>query len=252
MPTCTKSSLAAVTTQLQQDAKKSLAKQVARCWPADLPAPQIQVLEGAPVTCITQYTAGRDFDLVVMGSHGAGFLEQLFLGTTATRLVKRLQLPTLVVRKAPETNYQKILVPIDFSSYSASTVQAARRLSPKAEIVLMHAFESLYEGQMIHAGVDESTVHTFRVAARQQAALKIRALAGASGLTELDYQPQLVHGRAHKEILTVASAQNADCIAIGKQGKGFLNELLLGSVTKHVLFEATIDVLVQPALEPET
>jgi len=38
-----------------------------------------------------------------------------------------------------------------------------------------------------------------------------------------------------------------DCIAIGKQGKGFVNELLLGSVTKHILLESQSDVLVQPA-----
>lgn len=40
--------------------------------------------------------------------------------------------------------------------------------------------------------------------------------------------------------------QELDCdlIVMGKHGQGMLEELLLGSVTKHVLAESTGDVLV--------
>jgi nucleotide-binding universal stress UspA family protein len=37
---------------------------------------------------------------------------------------------------------------------------------------------------------------------------------------------------------------------MGKHGQGMLEELLLGSVTKHVLSEATCDVLVASAPPP--
>ena len=38
--------------------------------------------------------------------------------------------------------------------------------------------------------------------------------------------------------------QDCDLIVIGKRGLGLLEELLLGSVTKHVLAQSSADVLV--------
>jgi len=232
--------------QLRLDAEKSLAAQIMRCWPPDLSAPNARVLDGSPVSCISEHVQQHGYDLVVIGSHGAGFLEQLFLGTTATRLIKRLTAPVLVVRKALQASYQRILVPVDFSDFSQATVAAVLGLCPSAFMILMHAFESLYEGQMVHAGVDESTIHRYRIAAQEEAASKMRQLAQRLNLNQERYHLHLSHGRAHKEILAAAQNQRADCIAIGKQGKGFVSELLLGSVTKHVLFESQADVLVKP------
>jgi len=239
--------LAPLEDQVRDEAARALDEQLARCWPHGLAKPNAVVISGNPVAVIPDHATSVQVDLVVLGSHGAGFLEKLLLGTTATRLIKRLSIPTLVVRTHPIGPYQKILVPVDFSAYSEKTLQSVRRVMPSASIVLMHAFESFFEGQMTHAGVDEATIHRYRIAAREEASRKIQALAQQAGLTPQEYTSFLSHGRAYKEILAAEAAQQVDCIAMGKQGQGFVNELLLGSMTKHVLLESKSDVLVQPA-----
>jgi len=233
--------------QVRREVTLALEEQISRCWPVNAQKPQILIVDGSPVAMIPDHVAAGKFDVVVLGSHGAGFLEKLFLGTTATRLIKRLTVPTLVVRTPPTERYRKILVPVDFSPYSGKTLQSVKQFAPKASIVLMHAFESFFERHMTHAGVDESTIHRYRIAARDDAAKKIRTLAEQGGLSQQDFSTCLVHGTAYKEILAAEASQQADCIAMGKQGQGFVNELLLGSITKHVLLEAKSDVLVQPA-----
>jgi nucleotide-binding universal stress UspA family protein len=239
--------LAPLEDQVREEAERRLDEQIARCWPKGVVRPKAVVLSGNPVALIPDHALSVHADLVVLGSHGAGFLEKLFLGTTATRLIKRLTMPTLVVRTQPQGHYRRFLVPVDFSSYSEKTLQSVKRIAPSASIVLMHAFESFFEGQMTHAGVDEATIHRYRIAARDEAARKIQALAQRVGLSPQDYTSLLAHGRAYKEILAAEASQRVDCIAMGKQGQGFVNELLLGSMTKHVLLEAQSDVLVQPA-----
>jgi nucleotide-binding universal stress UspA family protein len=240
-------SVEALQQEIRKSATDSLANQIARCWPSDRGQPLALVIDGKAVSSLPAYAAERDCDLVVLGSHGAGFFEKLLLGTTATRLIKSLTVPTLVVRSPPRGPYRKVLTPVDFSSYSEKTLHSIKRFFPQASLVLMHAFESIFEGHMLHAGVDESTIHRYRIAARDEAAQKIRLLAQSAGFSTQDYSVCLAHGKPYKEILTAEIAQAVDCIAIGKQGKGFVNELLLGSVTKHILLESQSDVLVQPA-----
>lgn len=61
------------------------------------------------------------------------------------------------------------------------------------------------------------------------------------------WQPSVGEGDAPQRILEVAAAQRCDLIAIGKHGRQAAEELLLGSVTRHVLEEAEGDVLVSTA-----
>ncbi|MDO9438497.1 universal stress protein [Hydrogenophaga sp.] len=54
----------------------------------------------------------------------------------------------------------------------------------------------------------------------------------------------MIYGDAATCILEQAEEQGADLIVLGKHGIGMTEELLLGSVTQHVLAQARSDVLV--------
>ena len=56
--------------------------------------------------------------------------------------------------------------------------------------------------------------------------------------------PELREGDAATEILTAASASNADLIVIGTHGRTGLTRLILGSVARNVLQHARCSVLV--------
>lgn len=59
-------------------------------------AHQETLVEGHPVDAILQLS--QQHDLVVMGSHGRGVLDQLLLGSVAAGVLHRSQKPVLVVR----------------------------------------------------------------------------------------------------------------------------------------------------------
>lgn len=71
----------------------------------------------------------------------------------------------------------------------------------------------------------------------------MHALARAAGLSATDYDALVRHGDATRHIL--AEEENCDCdpIVMGKHGTHVTEELLLGSITRHVLAESRSDVL---------
>ena len=58
-------------------------------------------------------------DLVVLGFRGRHCFRDVFLGTTAERVVRKGDRSVLVVRNRPEEAYRRVLVAVDFSPASA-------------------------------------------------------------------------------------------------------------------------------------
>jgi nucleotide-binding universal stress UspA family protein len=59
---------------------------------------EILVKMGNPAEEILKQVGKRDFDMVVMGAHGQGFIEDAIMGSVSRRVVRRCQKPVLVIR----------------------------------------------------------------------------------------------------------------------------------------------------------
>lgn len=55
------------------------------------------VLQGQPLHTILEYAKEVEADLLVLGSHGHGFLSSLLLGSVAEGCVRKAQFPALIV-----------------------------------------------------------------------------------------------------------------------------------------------------------
>ncbi|MDP1952513.1 MAG: universal stress protein [Betaproteobacteria bacterium] len=183
-------------------------------------------------------------DLIVLGAHGASFMRHLLLGSTAERMISRASRSMLVVKQTAHERYRNVLVPVDFSPSSVPALRHARAVAPSAEIVLLHAFEVPFEGKLRFAGVDDDTVHHYRLAAKQDALQKLRALCDEAELPRHAARLMVLHGDPSRRIIEQEQEQDCDLIAIGKHGESMLEDLLLGSVTRRVLSESQCDVLV--------
>ncbi len=185
--------------------------------------------------------------LVVAGAHGAGLVHRILMGSTSSRLVRKCAAPVLVVKRRPKTTYRRALVPIDFSAASIDCIRAAREHAPAAELTLLHAAEVPFEMQMRAAGVSEELIGTYGVAGREQGRTRLSEAARTAGLDPGGHAEVVVSGGPSQAICTHAVSGQVDLIASGTHGLHITEELLLGSVTKHVLAEAECDVLVVPA-----
>jgi len=57
----------------------------------------IEVCSGYPAEVILEKAKALDSDLIVMGTHGKGFISQTFLGSMAKRVLRRTRRPVFIV-----------------------------------------------------------------------------------------------------------------------------------------------------------
>ncbi|RPH59454.1 MAG: universal stress protein, partial [Burkholderiales bacterium] len=119
-----------------------------------------------------------------------------------------------------------------------------------AQIDVLHAFEVPFESKLRFAGVADDEIHRLRQHARARAVDRVAKLVADAGVDATRVQRRVEHGYAPRVIVDAARHWDADLIVIGKHGESIVEDLLLGSVTLHVLGEARCDVLVVSATHP--
>jgi len=204
----------------------------------------LQLEPGMAAAAVPRCADAIAADLILVGAHGKGFLQRFLLGSTASRLLRRSVRPVLVVKEACRAPYRRVLVPVDFSIASATAVRLAREVAQGAEIVLAHVFEVPFEGKLKHAGVSEEIIQRYRSEGREEALRRLHDLAGTAGLAVADYTTRVVLGDATRQIVLLEEEYDCDLVVMGKHGTNAAEELLLGSVTSHILAESRSDVLV--------
>lgn len=202
------------------------------------------LLEGAVLGSIIEQANILNASLLVVAARGASFMRHWLLGATAERLLRKTLHPILVVKQQPHEAYRSVLVPVDFSHWSMDAIRLAKAVAPQAEFILLHAYEAPFESKMRFAGVEDEVIQRFRDIAATEARTRLQQAADAAGISRENWRAIVVHGDVAPRILEQEEEQGADLIVIGKHGAGMTDELLLGSVTKHVLSQANCDVLV--------
>lgn len=62
---------------------------------------EVEVVEGSPVEEIVDFAGEKKVDLIVLGTHGRGWLAHVLLGSVAEKVVRKAPCPVLTVR-SPE------------------------------------------------------------------------------------------------------------------------------------------------------
>lgn len=199
---------------------------------------------GLPTTAVPARVASTDADLAVVGARGEGSLRRLVVGSTTGRLLRQSLCPVLVVKNPGQTPYRRVLVPVDFSPGSALAIRLAREVAPEADLVLLHVFNTPFEGVLQSAGISPEIIDQYRDEARERALRQLRALCDAQGLSP-DHSTALAEpGDTVSVIIREQERLGCDLIALGKHGADVTSELLLGSITQRVLTESDADMLV--------
>lgn len=199
---------------------------------------------------INHYAESHQADLVVIGDQGESFLQEFFLGTTASKTLGKGHHPLLIVKQEAGDPYHRVLVPVDFSYPSRLALQMALKVIPagiapiEVSIHVLHAVETPLERKMQQSGLEAETIALYRtdVLYRDRCAMENIIVDCSSGDTRVTSIVE--YGSPPDVIRDKARSLGIDLIVIGKRGETELDEALFGSVTKHVLYETPCDVLV--------
>ncbi len=147
------------------------------------------------------------------------------------------------MNQSEQSEYQRILVAVDFSQYSIGVVSKAKALAEKyqAELELIHVVEiPVYPVLEDVAVLGLPGLWNEEVAQQLQLAssTSLEKLAADSGVEKY----RVIVGLAGKDIVDYAHENNVDLIVVGSHGMSGIKRLI-GSTTNTVINHAECDVL---------
>lgn len=224
------------------DALQRSAEEMSTRWQIEV-TPLLAV--GQPHREISRAARENNVDMVILGAIGEHQTREFFLGATAERVIREVAMPVLVVKNVSGGPYRSVLASLDLSEQSTDVAELARRVAPNSHLGLAHAFEVPFEGKLHFASIPIEVIHRFRQETRQHAQNVLDTLANRlKGGEHIDIHVE--RGMPEVVIPELLRETAADMVVVGKHGRSEIVDLFLGSMTKHVLLEASCDVLVMP------
>ncbi len=221
---------------LLAEANRELVTQMRRVWTETA---DVDIRIGDPATEIARAAEDAKATMIVAGLGRHRVSDRVFGDETALRLIRLSTVPVLAVAKGVASAPRRIVVAMDFSQTSLRAARLALEIAaPEATIYLAHVAPrdgSLYDwnnwGTSYRADAGEALRKT-----REQ----LQVPAG------MHLQSLVLQGDTATELLAFAASVNADLIATGNHGHGFVARMLIGSVTTRIVRCSTCSVLTVP------
>lgn len=194
---------------------------------------------GDPAEAILRCAEAEGCDLVVVAVARDELLGRFSLGRTVDQLLRRSEVPLLVVRQRARAPYGHIVVATDFSEPSRQAFEAAVSAFPEHRLTLLHAYDVPIAGLMTDSAPYQEE-HRRAAAAECEAFLKRTSRASSAQWPDI-----LIEQGAPDSLLeTYVRDNGADLAVVGTRGRGALVEAFLGSVAKRILASVPCDALV--------
>lgn len=203
--------------------------------------PRLQIVpilaRGQGYVEIIRQARTREVELIALGRHGRRPLRDLFLGSTAERVVRMGDFPVLVVNTRPSGPYRRPIVALDLADTARRVVDLALRvLDPEAtRCWLVHAYHVPFERWMTTAD---------RKQWRDQAAAELERVVSRLDTPGVRPKAILRAGGPEPVLLQEIVRLDADLVALGTHARSGIAHALLGSVAAQVLRNAPCDVVI--------
>lgn len=193
---------------------------------------------GNPARVILDVARRVDCGLLVMGVPHDETLARILIGSTLDNVVRKAEMPVLVVRARRRGPYDNVIVASDFSETSRHSLTTVLRLLPKARATIFHAYDMPF-GALARPG--QRTLESLEQQARAEALEFLRDTPAAAG------RPIPIicgHGEIGALLQDAVETVGADLVVVGTRGRSALSSLLLESVTKNLLSSVAADILI--------
>ncbi|HDZ35484.1 MAG TPA: universal stress protein [Thermococcus sp.] len=196
---------------------------------------------GIPSMEIAETAEEKSIDLVVIPSVGENIWRTMFVGSTASNLARATERPVLLLKYVKSGDdfklsvdctevFRRPLVALDFSNCSIKVLRIVREFEELVEKgILLHSVD--------YGGMDELE-HNIELA-KKNLEKSVRGLRAR-------FEAEVMVGSASQAIIGTSLTKNATLIVIGKKGRSFIKDLLLGSTAERVIRDSKVPVLLVP------
>ncbi len=187
------------------------------------------VTTGKPASKISEAVVDNDIDLIVMGSHGASGFQELFMGSTAHKVVNLAPCPVITIPEGFKSmGIKSIVLPIDESLHSRQKVSNVLPIAAKCKAVvhLLGLIQSTDKSDLAKFNIKVSTVED----AIQKAGLVcVRKVVKGNNIA--------------MEAMKYADEVNAELLAIMTDHESNMTGMFMGAFARQIVNHSKIPVL---------
>lgn len=215
---------------------------------------ETRVVPGSARREINRIATEENYSLIVVGSRGHSFVGEAFLGGVASSVIHHARTPVLLIRleakpgdelefvQAGHCNFtEHVLFPTDFSENSdyAFTYLQNMVADGAKRVTLLHVQDKdRIDPHLTHRLEEFNEIDRARLE-------KMKELLQKKG--HADIAIELCYGSPFTEITRFIRERGVPLVVMGSQGRGFVEELFLGSVSHNVARHSEASVLLIPA-----
>ncbi|HUL04355.1 MAG TPA: universal stress protein [Gemmatimonadales bacterium] len=200
---------------------------------------QMVVRAGRPARVLKDIVQETGAGLLILGGKHHSALGRWLAGSTGLDVARTTDVP-LLITVSSRTPIRRVLAAVDVSGAAQPTIAAAERfaLAQGAQLRVMSVLEPL---PVLPAASSYPTTEFYNML-EEQIIREIWPLVQAR-----DAEKVVRYGLPADRIIEEAAAWEADLLVVASHGKGWLDRLLIGSVTERLLNQLPTSLLVLPA-----
>lgn len=193
---------------------------------------------------LTRIGEEEQVSLILISSHGQGFIKNIYLGSTTNDVIRISSIPVLIEKYSDIdkdtcairclNKFKKVLLPLDFSLHSHMLLDEIKGLANLIEeVILLTVIEgSLDNNELVQNIANREELIGTAKKELEQLGLKVETL--------------VQQGAASDAIISAAEQKDVTLIMLAKRGAGLIKELLLGSTAYEVARRSKRPILIIP------
>ena len=223
----------------------------------------IEVAHGIPARAINDLAEKHEVSAIVTGSHGKGLLKRVAMGSVSSQLLGLTRKPVFLFRTNIGKNaeaiipcrnlFNHILYLTDFSEIAQKSLDYLEQIVKysKCSVTILHIQDFIEANAYLYRAPDVNPRYFEKIENgipeeiySNLEAIKERLIAAGSPMVDFEYKK----GSAKYVALDYIEEQDTlTLVVMGSQGKGFVKELFIGSLSLEISRNSPIPVLLIPA-----
>lgn len=214
-----------IVSDLEEKAEKNF-KKLSTIFPTGNLPVNFMIDQGSVIQEINTFINSKNIDLVVMGTHGASGLKEVFIGSNTEKIVRSSTVPVIAIRKAPEiSDIKNIVYPCALDLKHDQLIEKIKEL------------QNIF-GATVHL-LFINTPENFR--RDNEVRVTLEAYAQASGIKNYTIN---IHNDLNERdgIISFTNEINANLIVMATHGRKGLLHLFAGSIAEDVVNHVTCPI----------
>lgn len=210
---------------------------------ADAPDTETRIVAGSPALKLIEMCEAEKPALIVMRAHQKTRIIERILGSTTDRVIAAAVAPVLVVKRAVDRPYTRIVLATNGADDAATALSLVEAMLPDTGIHLVQAVEITPQLQeaMLRVGTDQTALTAHRNALIKDARDNLRHL---SAQAKSRTTRAVLRGDPALAIVRSTRGAKVNLLAVGPGRTNLIRRLFIGSVARRVLRDAACDVLI--------